>query len=71
MKLKSNLAALMDKKGVTQKTVAAETGLSPTTISKFYRDQIDRFDRNTVEILCKYFECTHLDELLQLCDEDV
>ena len=68
MKLKSNLPALMKAKEVDQKTVAAETGLSPTTVSKFYRNQIDRFDRKTVETLCEYFKCTKLDDLIQLSD---
>ncbi len=68
MKLKSNLPALMNAKGVDQKTVAAETGLSPTTVSKLYRNQIDRFDRKTVETLCNYFGCTRLDDLIQLTD---
>lgn len=68
MKLKSNLAALMKAKDVDQKTVAADTGLSPTTVSKFYRNQIDRFDRKTVEALCSYFQCTKLDDLIQLTE---
>lgn len=68
MKLKSNLPALMSAKGVDQKTVAAATKLSPTTVSKFYRNQIDRFDRKTVEALCDYFGCTKLDDLIQLAD---
>jgi DNA-binding Xre family transcriptional regulator len=58
----------MDAKGVDQKTVAADTKLSPSTVSKFYRNQIDRFDKKTVETLCKYFECTKLDDLIQLTD---
>ncbi len=64
--MKSKLPALMKKKGVDQKTVAAETGLSPTTVSKFYRNQLDRFDRKTVLALCEYFECHKLDELIEL-----
>jgi len=66
MKLKSKLAALMGKKGVDQKTVAAATGLSPTTVSKFYRNQLDRFDRKTLTALCEYFGCKKLDELIEL-----
>ena len=68
MKLKSNLAALMKAKDVDQKTVAADTGLSPTTVSKLYRNQIDRFDRKTLEALCNYFQCTKLDDLIQLSE---
>ena len=66
MKLKSKLPALMEKKGVDQKTVALATGLSPTTVSKFYRNQVDRFDRKTVMVLCEYFECKKLDDLIAL-----
>lgn len=56
----------MEKKGVDQKTVAAVTGLSPTTVSKFYRNQLDRFDRRTVTTLCEYFGCKKLDDLIEL-----
>jgi DNA-binding Xre family transcriptional regulator len=68
MKLKSKLPALMSKKGVDQKTVAIATGLSPTTVSKFYRNQLDRFDRRTVTTLCEYFGCKKLDDLIELCE---
>jgi DNA-binding Xre family transcriptional regulator len=68
MELKSNLPALMREKGVDQKTVAAQTGLSPTTVSKIYRNQLDRFDRKTVVALCEYFNCTKLDDLISLAD---
>ena len=69
MELKSNLPALMEARGLSQKTVAADTGLSPTTVGKFYRNQIDRFDKKTVEVLCEYFQCTKLDDLIQLSDQ--
>jgi excinuclease UvrABC nuclease subunit len=40
--LKSKLPDLMKEKGVDQKTVAAATGLSPTTVGKLYRSHFDR-----------------------------
>lgn len=66
MKLKSRLPALIAAKGVDQKTVAAETGLSPTTVGKLYRSHFDRIDNHTVTQLCKYFGLTKLDELIEL-----
>lgn len=66
MKLKSKLPTLMEKKGVDQKTVAAETGLSPTTVGKLYRSHFDRIDNHTVTTLCRYFGLTKLDDLLEL-----
>ena len=56
----------MTAKKVDQKTVSADTGLNPATVSKFYRNQIDRFDRKTIETLCNYFGCEKIDELISL-----
>lgn len=68
LKIRSRLPELMAAKQVTQKEIATQTGLNPNTLSKFYRNQIDRFDRKTVEALCDYFGCTRLDDLIQLTD---
>lgn len=64
--MKSKLPDLMKEKGVDQKTVAAATGLSPTTVGKLYRSHFDRIDNHTVTALCKYFELRKLDDLLEL-----
>jgi len=64
--LKSKLPELMKEKGVDQKTVAAATGLSPTTVGKLYRSHFDRIDNHTVTTLCKYFGLRKLDDLLEL-----
>jgi DNA-binding Xre family transcriptional regulator len=66
MKLKSKLPDLMKEKGVDQKTVAAATGLSTTTVGKLYRSHFDRIDNHTVMTLCKYFGLRKLDDLLEL-----
>jgi excinuclease UvrABC nuclease subunit len=65
-RLKSKLPDLMKEKGVDKKTVAAVTGLSPTTVGKFYRSHFDRIDNHTVTELCKYFGLRKLDDLLEL-----
>jgi DNA-binding Xre family transcriptional regulator len=70
MKMKSKLPALMSNKGVDQKTVAAATGLSPTTVGKIYRSHFDRIDNHTVTQLCKYFDIKNLDQLLEIVWED-
>jgi putative transcriptional regulator len=66
MKLKSKLPALMKAKGVDQKTVAAATQLSPTTVGKLYRSHFDRIDNHTVKQLCKYFGIRKLDDLIEI-----
>lgn len=60
------LPQLMEAKGINQKDLAAATGLSPTTISKLYRNQLDRFDRNTVLKLCQFFSCKSISELIDI-----
>lgn len=60
------LPQLMEAKGINQKDLAAATGLSPTTVSKFYRNQLDRFDRNTVLKLCEFFECKSISDLIEI-----
>ena len=60
----------MDPLDLDQKTVAAETGLSPTTVGKLYRSHFDRIDNRTVMALCKYFGLKNLDQLIELIWED-
>ena len=55
MKIISKLPTLMDSKGLDQKTLAVETGLSPTTVHKLYNNKFGRVDTNTIEVLCSYF----------------
>jgi DNA-binding Xre family transcriptional regulator len=69
MKMISKLPDLMKERGVDQKTVAFHTGLSPTTVSKLYRNHLDRFDSRTITTLCKYFKLTTLSELLDIDKE--
>lgn len=64
--MKSKLPALMKEKGVDQKTVAAATGLSPTTVGKLYRSHFDRIDNHTVIQLCRYFKIKKLDDLIEI-----
>jgi DNA-binding Xre family transcriptional regulator len=70
MKVRSKLPELMKIRDLDQKTVAAETGLSPTTVGKLYRSHFDRIDNHTITILCKYFGLKKLDDLLEVIWED-
>lgn len=56
----------MDAQNVTQLSVAEATGLSPATIGKLYRNQISRFDENTVKALCVYFGLKSISDLLEI-----
>lgn len=66
MKIISKLPTLMESKGLDQKTLAVETGLSPTTVGKVYRGQFNRIDNNTVIVLCLYFELKTISDLIEI-----
>lgn len=42
---------------LTQKQLAQDTNLSPTTINQLYRNKFTRIDANTSDTICKYFNC--------------
>jgi DNA-binding Xre family transcriptional regulator len=71
MKVISKLPDLMEKRqGLDQKTLAAQTGLSPTTVGKLYRGHFDRIDNHTVTTLCRFFGLKSISELIELQWED-
>ena len=62
----SKLPKLMEKEGLDQKTLAAQTGLSPATVGKVYRGQFNRIDNHTVKTLCLYFGLKTISELIDI-----
>lgn len=70
MRLKSKLPALMEKQGIDQKTLAAKTGLSPTTVGKIYNNHFKAIETHTVTILMKHFKLRRLDDLFEIVWEE-
>jgi DNA-binding Xre family transcriptional regulator len=70
MILRSKLAQLMEREGVDQKTLAAETGLSPATVGKLYHSHFSRIDNHTVVALLKRFKLSSLDDLIEVVLEE-
>lgn len=70
MKVRSKLQALMAVRQIDQKSLAAQTGLSPTTVGKIYRNHFDRVDNHTVVALYRFFGLKSLDELFEVVGED-
>lgn len=66
----SKLPALMRKQDLDQKTLAAKTGLSPTTVGKLYRSHFDRIDNHTVTTLCRFFGLKSISELIEIDWDD-
>lgn len=59
------LSTLMGAKRYSIQDVHEQTGLSRNTISGLYNDKASRVDYETVEKLCKLFECT-IDDLFEI-----
>jgi DNA-binding Xre family transcriptional regulator len=66
MKLNCKLKDLMEKRNISQLALADATGLAPGTIGKLYRNQVTRFDENTVKTLCTYFALQSISDLLEI-----
>ncbi len=62
----SRLSELMESAGVDQKTLAAQTGLSPATVGKLYRGHFNRIDNHTVTVLCRWFRLRSISELIEV-----
>lgn len=62
----SKLPDLMNAQSLDQKTLAARTGLSPTTVGKLYRGHFDRIDNHTVTTLCRYFGLKSISQLIEV-----
>lgn len=55
--VKCNLSELMGKHKMTIQDVHIATGLNRNTISNLYHEKISRIDFDTIERLCKLFDC--------------
>jgi DNA-binding Xre family transcriptional regulator len=65
------LSKLMASRGVAITTVAGETELSASTISKLYHNYFDRIDGKTIESLCRYFDLKSIDDLFEISIETI
>ena len=55
--LKNHLSKLMGEKRYTIIEVSRKTGLTTSTISNLYNDKVKRLYFDTLEKLCKLFNC--------------
>ena len=58
------LSELMGKEKMTRKRLAELTGILPNTIGDLYREDVKKIDIQTLNKLCKVFNC-EIGELLE------
>lgn len=65
--IKCNLSVLMGAKKLKIADVVNETGINRSTVTRLYHETTTRIDFETLETLCKFFDCEPGD-LLSLSD---
>lgn len=68
--IKNHLSKLMGERRMTITEVSKLTGMSNTTISHLYNEKVTRLDFNTLEKLCKLFNCNTQDIIEYIPSED-
>ncbi len=69
MAIRSKLSTLMGTKRYNIQDVYEKTGLARSTIANLYHDKTQRIDYDTLDKLCKLFECS-VGDLIEFCDKD-
>ena len=68
--IKIHLSKIMGEKRCTITKLSQETKLSPSTISNIYNEKIKRIDFETLEKLCKIFNCNVQDIIEYIPEND-
>ncbi|HBE17093.1 MAG TPA: XRE family transcriptional regulator [Cyanobacteria bacterium UBA11367] len=54
--IKCNLKALMDAQSISQELLKQQTGVSATTIRRYYNNDFSRLDCASIIKICTYFK---------------
>lgn len=55
---------------INKNVIAEEAGIPWNTVDKYWENQIQRYDKDVLLALCKYFECEISDLLVIVADPD-
>jgi putative transcriptional regulator len=68
--IKCHLSTLLGAKKLKIADVVRDTGINRSTVTRLFHETNNRIDFETLELLCKYLDCT-VGELLEVCNEEV
>ncbi|MEJ6120736.1 helix-turn-helix transcriptional regulator [Vibrio sp. 2-Bac 85] len=66
--IKCHLSTLLGAKKLKIADVVRDTGINRSTVTRLFHETNNRIDFETLELLCKYLDCT-VGELLEVHDE--
>ncbi len=67
--IKCRLSEFMGKRKMSKLAVSKATGLSRVTIANLYAETATRIDYDTIEKLCRFFEC-EVGEMFYIDDKE-
>jgi DNA-binding Xre family transcriptional regulator len=67
-RVKSNLKAILDERGMSIRQLSEKTGLPFETLRRLYNDETKQYQRETIGRICEVLEI-ELSDLLVLIDE--
>ena len=57
-----------ENRTITYEDIQAATGIAPSTLSRWSRNRITKFDSETLDSLCEYLDCELCDLLVRVED---
>lgn len=67
--IKCHLSTLLGAKKLKIADVVRDTGINRSTVTRLFHETNNRIDFETLELLCKYLDCT-VGELLEVYQEE-
>ena len=67
--IRLKLSALMGERKLRISDVMRDTAISRNSLTRIYREEVDRLDLEILEKLCRYFE-VDVDGMIELTDQD-
>lgn len=59
-----------EKRPINKRVIASETGLPRNTVAAYWDNDIKRFDKKTLLVLCEYLNCYLDDLMVQVATEE-
>lgn len=70
MAVRSRLSILMGTKRYNIQDIYEKTGLARSTIASLYHDKTQRIDYDTLDKLCKLFECS-VGDIIEYYEDEI
>lgn len=67
--IKTKIAELLEKEGLTQMDLVNSTNLNKNTVNRYYWNSWNRINRQDLNVLCNFFSC-EIGDILEYTEDD-